>query len=140
MFNRTLIIDDNRRYTKMLQERLEQRGCKVEKVLSARDSIKHFSLVEPNHYQIIFTDITMETQVSGIYLTYRIRRRLGFKGCLIIYSTGFNFPIVLWISRLFFRALGADGLIPKRGLIDGRPRLAAISKHPFLKFVGNVLS
>ena len=140
MPERTLIIDDNRRYTKMLQERLEQQGCKVEKVLSAQDSIKHLSIVEPDHYQIIFTDITMETQVSGIGLTYRIRRRLGFKGCLIIYSTGFNFPAVLWISKLLFRAIGADGLIPKNGLIDGKPRLTAISKNPLLRLVETALS
>ena len=127
-----LIIDDNRKYTSLLRDRLEKAGCTVEHVLSSRKAIEHLNGDDPNHYQIIITDITMETQVSGILLTRKIRK-MGFKGCLVIYSTGFNFRIVLWLSILFFKLFGADGLIPKDGLIDGKPKLTSISRNPLLQ-------
>jgi CheY-like chemotaxis protein len=130
----TLIIDDNRRYTAMLKDHLEKQGCLVEHILSYQEGLKHLRNIDSNHYQLIITDITMETQISGIILTWQIRH-LHFDGCLIIYSTGFNFPMVLGISRLFFHLLGADGLIPKNGLKTGNPRLTLISKHPLLKLV-----
>ena len=133
-----LIIDDNRKYTALLKERLEKAGCSVEHILSSRQAYELFSGENPNSYQIIITDITMETQVSGIFLTGRIRR-MGFKGCLVIYSTGFNFKVVLWLSVLFFKLFRADGLIPKDGLIAGKPKLTQISKNPLLCTVAAAL-
>lgn len=135
----TLIIDDNKRYTSIIKTRLEEQGCEVEHILSSKASLEHLANIDANHYQLIITDITMETQVSGIQLTYRIRHKINFRGCLVIYSTGFNHPFVLWMSKLFFRFLGADGLIPKNGLLKGRPKLAAISKNPLLKMVSQAL-
>lgn len=133
-----LIIDDNRKYTALLRERLEKTGCTVEHILSSRQAYEHFSGASPNSYQIIITDITMETQVSGILLTRRIRN-MGFKGCMVIYSTGFNFKIVLWLSVLFFKLFRADGLIPKDGLIAGKPELTRISRNPLLGTIASAL-
>ncbi len=133
-----LIIDDNFKYTSMLTDRLVGRGCRVEHTNSSKAGKDRLNEVSSNHYDLIFTDITMESQVSGIFLTPEIRR-MGFKGCLIVYSTGFNFPAVLGISRLFFWILGADGLIPKAGLIRGKPQLVSMTKKPLLNFVKEAL-
>ena len=80
----------------------------------------------------------METQVSGILLVRKIRK-MGFTGCIIIYSTGFNFPIVLMLSRIFFWIMGADGLIPKNSLIDDKPFLTMISHHKYLAIINESL-
>ena len=127
----TLIIDDNRRYTKMLRERLEQASCKVEHVLSSRESLSLLKKTDPNNYRLIVSDITMESQVSGIFLVMKIRR-MGYHGGLVIYSTGFNFLLVNLISRPFFRLLGVDGLIAKKGLKNDQPKLIKLSDHPAL--------
>lgn len=134
-----LIIDDNFKYTSMLAEKLERKGCMVEYSQSSEEGKLRLNEVPFGHYDLVFTDITMESQVSGIFLTPKIRR-MGFKGCLIVYSTGFNFPFVLALSRALFRILGADGLIPKAGLINGRPTLSSISGNPLLKYVEEALS
>jgi len=134
----TLIIDDNKKYTRLIREKIEKAGCQVEHVLSSQAGKEHLQDGGANRYEIIITDITMETHVSGILLAGKIRR-MGFKGCLIIYSTGFNYPIVLWMSKLFFRLLGADGLIPKDGLLSSRPELTPITRHPLLKIIAQAL-
>jgi len=135
----TLVIDDNKKYARLMREKIGRSGCRIEHMLSSQAGIEHLKNGKVNCYEIIITDITMETQVSGILLTRRIRR-MGFKGCLIVYSTGFNSPFVLWISRLFFKLLGADGLIPKDGLLNGRPKLQPISHHPLLKIINSALN
>lgn len=133
-----LIIDDNRKYTAMLRERLEKQGCVVRHELSSQEGFAHLKELHPEHYDMIITDITMETQVSGIYLTWLIRR-LGFKGCLIIYSTGFDTPIGLGISRAFFTLFRVNGLIPKNGLKAGSPKLTIIKPHPLMEMVEKAL-
>ncbi len=135
---KALIIDDNRKYTSLMRTRLERLGIEVEHMLSSKTGIEHLQKDDPNRYGIILTDITMETQVSGIFLTRKIRR-LGFKGCLVIYSTGFNFPAVLGLSTMFFKILGADALIPKDGLINGKPKLKTISTNQKLDFIRKAL-
>jgi CheY-like chemotaxis protein len=133
-----LIIDDNRRYTAILRERLEKQGFVVCHELSSQAGFAHLKELHPEHYDIIITDITMETQVSGIYLTWLIRR-LGFKGCLIIYSTGFNTPVGLWASKLFFQAFRVNGLIPKNGLKAGFPKMTVVKPHRLLETVEKAL-
>ena len=138
MAKNVLIIDDNKKYTSMIRDRLEKSGCAVEHALSSRSGFDLLSGQQPNHFDIIITDITMETHVSGILLVRKIRK-MGFTGCLVIYSTGFNYPIVLLLSRIFFRIMGADGLIPKNSLIDGEPFLTRISRHKHLAIIDESL-
>ncbi len=123
----------------MLRSRLEDCGCRVKHVLSSRAGIEHLKIKNPNEYQLIITDITMETQLSGIFLVRRIRR-MGFRGGLVIYSTGFNTAFMHLISRPFFRALGADGLISKNSLKNGSPVLKLLSGHPALETLKTALS
>ena len=134
-----LIIDDNRKYTALLQQKLEDTDCTIEHKLSSAAGIGFLTSGDPNRFRIIITDITMETQVSGILLTRRIRR-CGFRGCLVIYSTGFNFRIVLWLSKFFFRLLGADGLMAKDGFLDGTPILTKISDNTDLALIESALA
>lgn len=133
-----LIIDDNKRYTAMLRERLERTGFAMEHKLSSQDGREHLMEGDANRYGAIITDITMETQVSGILLTYRIRK-MGYKGCLIIYSTGFNTAVGMWASAALFKILGADGLIAKDRLKAGVPKMVRLSKHEMLEEVDKAL-
>ena len=135
---RILIIDDNRRYTSMLRDYFEAAGGTVEHVLSSEAGREYLRKNNPGDLDIIVTDITMETQISGILLVRRMRR-LGFRGCLLIYSTGFNFTSVLHLSRLFFGLMGADGLLSKASLAGGKPELWAISRCPMLEWARGAL-
>ena len=134
-----LIIDDNRKYTALLQQKLDKADCTIEHKLSSAEGISFLTSDDPNRFRIIITDITMETQVSGILLSRRIRRS-GFMGCLVIYSTGFNFRIVLWLSKFLFRLLGADGLIAKNGFLDGEPKIIKISDNDDLSIIESALA
>jgi len=134
-----LIIDDNRRYTALLKERLEKCGFVFEHKLNSQTGKQHLLEGDSNRYQVIFTDITMESQVSGILLTHKIRR-MGFKGCLVVYSTGFNTKIGLWASAALFKILGADGLIAKNGLKAGNPKMLKLSPNASLQKIEDALS
>jgi CheY-like chemotaxis protein len=136
---KTLIIDDNKRYTAMLCAKLELCGCEVEHASASKIGLEMLRQKSPGYYHLIISDITMESQISGILLAPKIRA-LGFKGCLIIYSTGFNFHLVLMLSRLLFKILGADGLIAKNGLSADRPELIKLSGHPLLNLIHHAWS
>jgi len=122
----------------MLSNYLKTAGCEIIHSLSSREGIKALENYGSSYFDIIFTDITMETHVSGILLTPRIRRK-GFKNCLVIYSTGFNYPLVLLISKIFFKLLGADGLLPKDSLKEEKPKVTAISRDKRLDFIKSAL-
>ena len=139
MAKKVLIIDDNKRYTAMLQERFEKNEYTIEHALSSKAGIDLLKQHKQDYFDIIVTDITMETHVSGILIVGKIRK-MGFKGCIVIYSTGFNYPIVLKLSWLLFKILGADGLIPKNSLIEGQPFLSRISRDHHLESIDKLLN
>jgi len=123
----------------MLSEYLKMAGCEIIHSLSSKEGMEAIKDLKPSYFDIIFTDITMETHVSGILLVPKIRWS-GYKNCLVIYSTGFNYPIVLLISKIFFKILGADGLLPKDSLKAGDPKLSIISKDAALQFIKSALT
>ena len=121
-----LIVDDNDDYTAMLLSHLEPRGYKFDRARSALEGLKQLQETGPTHYSLIVTDITMEGQTAGLRLIRQIRRS-GYRGVLMVASTGFNLAVVLHLSRIFLPLWGVDLLIPKKPLKMGELQCVAIS-------------
>ena len=121
-----LIIDDNDRYADLLLDHLVPRGYQFERARSAQEGMETLIKAGPQGYSLIVTDITMEGQTAGLRLIRKIRRH-GYRGVLIVASTGFNFPIVLHLSRPFLAVWGVDVLVPKEPLKSGRLECKAVS-------------
>ncbi len=121
-----LLIDDNDDYAAMLLEHLAPRGFRFDRARSAREGMEILRHCGAPNYRLIVTDITMEGQTAGLKLIFRLRR-LGFRGVLVVASTGFNLPWVLHVSRPLLALLGVDALVPKEPLKQGRFDCRAIS-------------
>ncbi len=126
MIEPALMIDDNDDYARLLQEHLEPRGYKFDRAWSAREGLETLLKTGVEKYTLIVTDITMENQTAGLRLIRKIRRN-GYRGVLIVASTGFNIPFVLRLSRPFLTIWGVDVLIPKEPLKQGKLVCKAVS-------------
>jgi len=113
--NPALIIDDNDDYAAMLIALLEPRGFQFTRARNAKEALKILRDKGANFFQLIITDITMGSQTAGLKLIRQIRRQ-GYRGVLIVASTGFDSPFILQIAKPLMNMLGADILIPKRPL------------------------
>lgn len=113
-----LIVDDNDDYTAMLLTHLEPKGYTFDRAWTAAEGLQKFQDAGAEHYQLIVTDITMENQTAGLSLIRKLRRG-GYRGLLMVASTGVNNPIILHITRLFYWIWGADLLVPKEPLKRG---------------------
>lgn len=122
-----LIVDDNAKYKKLIEELYRDYSEKIEWVKSAGEAVKHLGLEDINRYQHIITDITMENQISGLIFALRLRKR-GFTGKITIASTGFNFSWVAAFSRALLGKFGVDEIIPKNSLKAGRPIILSCKK------------
>jgi CheY-like chemotaxis protein len=108
-----LLVDDNDRYAKAIGDHLRRRGTVVERVHSAAEGLEALRK-RANDFDGVITDITMETQISGLRILARARR-LGFEGLLVTASTGLDSPVGYLINRFILGTLyGCDYLIPKR--------------------------
>jgi len=110
-----LIIDDNDDYAAMLLAQFEPRGFQFTRAHDAREGLEILRRSGTNAYKAIITDITMGSQTAGLRLIRQIRKH-GFRGVLIVASTGFDSPFILQIAKPIMNMLGADILIPKRPL------------------------
>ncbi len=71
-------------------------------------------------YEMILTDITMETQTSGLWFIRKVYKD-GFSGVKAIATTGFDVPGVLPIARWILpKFAGISFLIPKKPLRNGK--------------------
>jgi CheY-like chemotaxis protein len=122
-----LLIDDNDDYAGMLLEHLVPRGFRFDRAFSAREGLQAVRRAGPKTYELMVTDITMDGHTAGLRLIRKVRRA-GYRGVLIVASTGFNFPLVLHLSRPVLRFWGVDVLVPKEPLKRGRFEGLAISK------------
>ncbi|MBD3166295.1 response regulator [bacterium] len=108
-----LIVDDNDRYARALGDQMTAGGAAVERALNAADGIKRLQN-DAARFDGIITDISMETQISGLRILRRARK-LGFKGEIAVATTGLDTPLGYLFNRLFLGVLmRADYLIPKR--------------------------
>lgn len=119
-----LLVDDNDRYAEAIEGHLRRRGTVVERVRSAEEGLAILR-EKAADFDGVITDITMETQISGLRILSRARR-LGFRGVLVTASTGLDSRLGYLLNRFILGTIyGCDYLIPKRH-IKSRGRVAWI--------------
>ena len=130
-----LLVDDNDKYAALLSEYFSPMGYEIDRAYNAEEGLSLFSKNSSDHYDVIVTDITMESQLAGIYMIKKIHR-LGFRGISVIASTGFDVPFGMFFSRLFLRSYGVDYLVPKTTVIKKAPLFYSMksSEKPLEKF------
>lgn len=112
-----LIVDDNDKYAIALENYFKKINIPTDR---ARNAHEGFRMFHQKTYSAIITDITMETQTSGLWLARKIYKE-GYTGKIIITSTGFDVWGVLWLGRYFLPWFaGAGWMIPKIPLKEGR--------------------
>ncbi len=128
MTDTILIVDDNLTYAKWTEAVLRQAGYDIAFAESARTGLSQ-AVENPDKFQAVFSDITMEHPGAGLVLIPKLRSR-GYKGITVLVSTGFDYPIVFWLSKLTLPLIGVDGLVIKKAMRDaGKWRIEWISKR-----------
>ena len=112
-----LLVDDNDKYAKILDEHFAPLGYKSTRAVDAADGLAKFDAEAGDHYDVIVTDITMESQLAGIFMLGKIKQR-GYGGTVVVASTGFDVPLVVPLSRACLRGYGVHYLIPKTTVLS----------------------
>lgn len=107
-----LLVDDNDNYARLLHEYFEPLGFSIDRAWNAKEGFDMFSAHPSDYYQVIVTDITMESQLAGLSMLKKIKKK-GFGGTVVVASTGFDQPMGMPASRLFLGLYGVHYLIPK---------------------------
>ncbi len=115
-----LLVDDNDRYAAILEEYFQSRGYTIERARDGAEGYKLFRERGRDYYAVIVTDITMESQMAGIHMLKKIHRD-GYKGTVVVASTGFDFPGATTLSRIMLSGIGIDYLIPKTTVLKKEP-------------------
>ncbi|MCX6639718.1 MAG: response regulator [bacterium] len=123
-----LFVDDNDDYVKMLQPHLKPYGFDFERAWNAAEGLELLRQKGADYYRFIVTDISMEGQLAGMKLIRGIRK-FGYKGPLMVASTGFNVPLFLNLLRPIMALWGVDLMVPKKPLKQGRFEVVGISKR-----------
>ena len=111
-----LIVDDNNRYANNLKIYLDKRNIPSERAITASQVYEMFLASE---YTTIISDITMETQTSGLVFIRKIFKK-GFKGKIIIATTGFDVWGVMFLGKYLLPYYGGvSWMIPKVPLKKG---------------------
>ncbi|PJZ52212.1 response regulator [Leptospira adleri] len=114
-----LIVDDNDRYANNLKVWFEKNGFETVRAVDAAQGWEIYSR-DKNRFHTIVTDITMETQTSGLWMIRRIHKD-GYRGNKIIATTGFDFPGVMFLSGSILPSFAGIGwMIPKVPLKEGK--------------------
>jgi hypothetical protein len=122
-FERVLLVDDNDRYAAAITGDLLSRGAEVVRMRSAAAGVE--AIRASGGFDCIVTDITMETQISGLRVL-TAARRTGFRGALVTASTGLDtWPGFVFNRFVLGTLFGCHYLIPKR-LIKRRRKVAWI--------------
>lgn len=111
-----LIVDDNDRYANNLKTYLDKRNIPSERAINASQGYEMFLA---SQYTTIISDITMETQTSGLVFIRKIFKK-GFKGKIIIATTGFDVWGVIFLGKYLLPYYGGvSWMIPKVPLKKG---------------------
>ncbi|MDF3821421.1 response regulator [Leptospira sp. 96542] len=118
-----LIVDDNDRYANNLIIYFNKKNIKTDRAVDATSGWELFQ--KNSKYDIIVSDVTMETQTSGLWMMRKIHKS-GYKGVMAIASTGFDVFGVMGFSAWFLPWFcGLDWMIPKvplkQGLVEWNP-------------------
>ena len=124
VLRRVLLVDDNDRYASAITGDLESRGAEVVRVRSAGEGVAMLA-GRGMEFDGIVTDITIETQISGLRVL-AAARRMHFAGGTATASTGLDTGIGFLFNRFLLGSIyGCRYLIPKR-LIKRRRKVAWI--------------
>ncbi|WP_061219458.1 response regulator [Leptospira weilii] len=119
MNKNVLIVDDNDRYADSLKVWFDKKGFEVIRAVNAAQGWEIYSK-DRNFFHTIVTDITMETQTSGLWMIRKIHKD-GYRGNKIIATTGFDFPGVMFFSSFILPYFAGIGwMVPKVPLKEGR--------------------
>lgn len=111
-----LIVDDNDKYANNLKKYFDEKNIPTVRAYDAKEGRKLF---QADNFHSVISDITMETQTSGLFFIRDVYKS-GYKGNIIIATTGFDFPGVMTISSLLLPPFGGVGwMIPKVPLKKG---------------------
>ncbi|MCB1141698.1 MAG: response regulator [Leptospiraceae bacterium] len=128
-----LIVDDNDRYAKNLEIYFQNKNIPTERAFSAGEGYKKY---QSGEFTAIISDITMETQISGLQFVRKVFKE-GYPGKIIIATTGFDAPGVMGLGKFLLPIYaGITWMIPKvplkRGEVIFFPTTLAGEKQPFL--------
>ncbi len=113
-----LIVDDNDRYARLMEGFFSQKkSYLIDRANCAQAALSIFAERGYAYYDILVTDITMETQLIGLSMVRELNHR-GFRGTTIVASTGFDFPGMITLSCFFLRFLRVHYIVPKKTVID----------------------
>ncbi len=107
-----LLVDDNDKYAALLREHFAPLGYEIRHVVNAAEGRKALEEKGMDYYQVVVTDITMETQLAGLSLV-RWMHKQGFGGTVVIASTGFDVSAGMFLGKLLLGSYGVHYLIPK---------------------------
>lgn len=111
-----LIVDDNDRYANNLKAYFDKKQIETSRAIDAKQGWEMF---QKEIYHSVISDITMETQTSGLFLVRDIYK-FGYKGNIIIATTGFDFPGVMTLSKYLLPSFtGVGWMVPKVPLKRG---------------------
>ena len=115
---RVLIVDDNDKYAINLKKYFDSLGIYTDRAIDAKQGLDFY--LNNEAYDMIVSDITMETQTSGLWMMRKIAKS-GYKGVLAIASTGFDaFGVMRVSSVLLAYFCQLDWMIPKIPLKAGK--------------------
>jgi CheY-like chemotaxis protein len=115
-----LLVDDNDRYAAILDEYFQALGYTSDRARDGAEGYRLFQERGKEHYAVIVTDITMESQMAGIHMLKKIHKD-GYRGTVVVASTGFDFPGATTLSRILLAGIGIDYLIPKTSVLKKDP-------------------
>ncbi|MCX7998849.1 MAG: response regulator [Leptospiraceae bacterium] len=129
---KVLIVDDNDKYAKALEVYFHSKNIETDRARTAQEGYEMF---HKKQYIAVITDVTMETQTSGLWFARKIYKE-GYKGKIIIASTGFDVFGVMFIGKYLLPSFaGVRWMIPKVPLKAGRvefhPTYLAEKETPF---------
>ncbi|MBN2091275.1 hypothetical protein JW964_16815 [candidate division KSB1 bacterium] len=107
-----LIADNNNFYFSIMSSIYQEHEYYVTRARSAPDA---WRLIQQNgleFYDIIVTEITIESHLSGLVLAVKLKKA-GFKNPVYFASKRFNITFTYIVSTGLFRMLGIERLIPK---------------------------
>jgi len=112
-----LLVDDNDKYAKILSDYFLKKNYSIDRAYDGKEALEMLEKNGVDYYDIILTDITMESQLAGLTFLKKARK-MGYKGKTIIASTGFNYSIAMIFAPLFLNHLKVDYLIPKTSVLN----------------------
>ncbi len=123
-----LLVDDNEKYKNLILGIYSSNDYEIIWVKSAALAKQAVQEKGINFFHTIVTDITMETQISGLLFAVGLRKK-GFQGKIIIASTGFDFPIIAALAKTILAWFGINEIIPKVSLKQGNPKILVCKKE-----------